>query len=125
MTPDDLKYTREHEWVRVEGRTATIGITDYAQHELGDIVFVTLPAAGSDTRQMAVFGTVEAVKTVSDLFAPVSGKVAEVNAALANNPELVNQEPFGKGWMIRIEMTDASELDALLTPKAYRELIGE
>lgn len=125
MTPDDLKYTKEHEWVRVDGTLATIGITDYAQHELGDIVFVTLPAAGSDARQMAVFGTVEAVKTVSDLFAPVSGKVKEVNAALANNPELVNKDPFGDGWMIRIEMTHASELDALLTPKAYRELIGE
>jgi glycine cleavage system H protein len=125
MIPDNLKYTKEHEWVRVEGRLATIGITDYAQHELGDIVFVTLPEAGSDARQMAVFGTVEAVKTVGDLFAPVSGKVKEINAALANSPELVNKDPFGDGWMIKIEMTAASELDALLTPQAYRELIGE
>lgn len=125
MTPDDLKYTKEHEWIRVDGRTATIGITEYAQHELGDIVYVTLPAAGSEVRQMAVFGTVEAVKTVSDLFAPVSGRVVEVNGALANNPELVNRSPFGEGWMIKVEMTDASQLDALLTPTAYRELTGE
>lgn len=125
QTLDELKYTKEHEWLKVEGNVATIGITHYAQGELGDIVYVTLPAIGASVFQMAVFGTVEAVKTVSDLYAPVSGKIVAVNDRLAGNPETVNQSPYGDGWMVRMEMTNPAELEALLTPAAYRELIGE
>jgi len=124
-TPDNLKYTKEHEWIRVEGSTATIGITDYAQHELGDIVYVTLPAPGASIRQMAVFGTVEAVKTVSDLYAPVTGKVLETNAALSANPELVNGSPYENGWMIKVEMSDPAEVEQLLSAAGYRQQIGE
>ena len=124
-TPDSLKYTKEHEWIRIEGKTATIGITDYAQHELGDIVYVTLPEPGAPVRQMAVFGTVEAVKTVSDLFSPVSGKVVEVNHALQATPELVNSSPYENGWMIKVEMADLNEVEGLLSAQAYRQQIGE
>jgi glycine cleavage system H protein len=123
--PEGLKYTKEHEWVRVEGNVATIGITDYAQGELGDIVFITLPAAGSHVRQMAVFGTVEAVKTVSDLYSPVTGTVVEVNGVLSDRPETANEFPYEEGWMIRVELRDPGELDALLTAASYRELIGK
>jgi len=123
--PDDLLYTEEHEWVRVEDNEAVVGITDYAQSELGDVVYVELPEVGSRTKQMEPFGTIEAVKAVSDLYAPLSGKVVEVNEALADNPELVNKDPYGEGWMIRIEMEDPSELDNLLDADSYRNLIGQ
>lgn len=124
-TLDSLKYTKEHEWVKVEGNKATIGVTHYAAGELGDIVYVTLPAVGAAVAQMAVFGTVEAVKTVSDLYAPVTGKVVAVNGALAERPEVVNNSPYDEGWMIQVEFSNPSELEALLTPGAYRDLIGE
>ena len=124
-TPPGLKYTKEHEWIKVEGGVATIGITHYAQGELGDIVYVTLPEVGADVRQMAVFGTVEAVKTVSDLYSPVTGRVAAVNKALADRPESVNQSPYGDGWMIKVEMKDPQELDGLLSADQYRAEIGE
>ena len=124
-TPDNLRYTKEHERVLAEGTTATIGITDYAQHELGDIVYVTLPQPGTPVRAAAVFGTVEAVKTVSDLYAPVSGKTSAINEALAANPELVTGSPYEKGWMIKVEMADPAEVQALMTAADYRKLIGE
>lgn len=124
-TLDALNYTKEHEWLRVEGKVATIGITHYAQGELGDIVYVTLPEVGTSVFQMAIFGNVEAVKTVSELYAPVSGKIVAVNGDLATKPELVNQAPYGEGWMVKLEMSNPAELDALLSPAAYRELIGE
>lgn len=124
-TLDELRYTKEHEWLKVDGKVATIGVTHYAQGELGDIVYVTLPAPGTAVAQMAVFGTVEAVKTVSDLYAPVSGTILEVNGALAGSPQLVNQSPYGDGWMVRVEMSNPAELESLLSPAAYRELIGE
>jgi len=122
--PDSLHYTKEHEWIRVDGDVATIGITDYAQGELGDIVYVTLPTKGSDVRQMAAFGTVEAVKTVSDLYAPVSGTIVDVNAALNDAPDSVNKSPYEGGWMIKVKMSAPAELQGLLTSAAYRELIG-
>ena len=122
--PDSLHYTKEHEWIRVDGDVATIGITDYAQGELGDIVYVTLPTKGSDVRQMAAFGTVEAVKTVSDLYAPVSGTIVDVNAALNDAPDSVNKSPYEGGWMIKVKMSAPAELEGLLTPAAYKELIG-
>jgi len=124
-TPDTLRYTKEHEWIRVDGDVATIGITEYAQGELGDIVYVTLPAKDGEVRQMAAFGTVEAVKTVSDLYAPVSGTIIDVNAALNDAPDTVNKSPFEDGWMIKVRMSNPSELDGLMTPAAYRELIGQ
>ena len=123
--PDDLLYTEEHEWVRVDGNVATIGITDYAQSELGDIVYVELPNVGDKTKQMEPFGTIEAVKAVSDLYAPLTGKVVEVNEALADSPDLVNKDPYGEGWMIRVEMADPSELEKLLSADDYKQVIGE
>ncbi len=122
--PADLKYTKDHEWVRIEGSEAVIGITDFAQGELGDIVFVDISTEGQDVDHEAVFGTVEAVKTVSDLFMPVSGKVIAVNPALADDPAAVNTDPYGAGWMVRVAIADASQLDALLTAEAYRALVG-
>ena len=122
--PDSLHYTKEHEWIRVDGDVATIGITDYAQGELGDIVYVTLPTKGTDVRQMAAFGTVEAVKTVSDLYAPVSGTIVDVNSALNDAPDSVNKSPYEAGWMIKVRMTTPAELQGLLTSAAYKELIG-
>lgn len=124
-TPKNLKYTEEHEWVRVEGNEAWVGITDYAQSELGDIVFVELPEPGTEVRQGSPFGTIEAVKTVSDLYAPVSGKVVEVNADLADGPEQVNESPYEDGWMVKIEMTDPSELGTLMDAEAYAAHVGE
>ncbi len=124
-TPDTLRYTKEHEWIRVEGDVATIGITEYAQGELGDIVYVTLPAKDTDVRQMSAFGTVEAVKTVSDLYAPVSGTIVDVNMALNDAPDTVNKSPFEGGWMIKVRMSNPAELEGLMTPAAYRELIGQ
>lgn len=122
--PEELKYTKEHEWLRDNGDgTATVGITDFAQGELGDIVFVELEEAGETYDQDEVFGTIEAVKTVSDLYMPVSGEVVELNEALADDPETVNDDPYGKGWLIKIKLSDASELDALLSADAYQEII--
>lgn len=120
--PDNLKYTKDHEWVRIEGNTAFVGITDFAQGELGDIVYLDINTLGEDVDEHQVFGTVEAVKTVSDLFMPVSGKVLEVNPLLESNPEKVNSDPYGEGWMIKIELKgDGSDL---LTSSQYKELIG-
>lgn len=122
--PANLKYTKEHEWVRVEGNEAYIGITDYAQGELGEIVFVEVETVGETLEQGDVFGTVEAVKTVSDLFIPVSGDVLEFNAELEDAPELVNDDPYGKGWMVKISIADVAQLEDLLSAEAYTELIG-
>lgn len=123
--PEDLKYTREHEWIRDNGDgTATVGVTEFAQSELGDIVFVELEEAGFEFAQDEVFGTVEAVKTVSELFAPVSGEITEVNEQLEDEPELVNDDPYGEGWMIRLKLNDASELDDLMSADDYKEIIA-
>jgi glycine cleavage system H protein len=120
--PDDLRYSPEHEWVRVEGSVAVIGITSFAADELGDIVYVELPDVGASLAQFASFGVVESVKAVSDLFAPVSGQVAEVNADLRASPELLNTDPFGAGWIARVTLADAAEMDKLLDAAAYAEL---
>jgi glycine cleavage system H protein len=125
MVPTDLHYTKDHEWVRLDGDRATIGITEYAASQLGDIVFVELPEVGRSVTQSAAFGVVESVKAVSDLFAPVSGSVVEANEDLAGQPELVNAEPYGAGWMVRLAVADPSELDGLLDPAAYDALIAE
>ena len=122
--PSDLKYTRDHEWVRVEGNIATIGITDFAQGELGDIVYVEVETVDETLDQEEVFGTVEAVKTVSDLFLPVSGTILEFNESLEDQPEVVNSDPYGAGWMIRVEMSDPSQLEDLLSDAEYKELVG-
>jgi glycine cleavage system H protein len=123
-TPAELRYSKDHEWIRVEGDTAIIGITDFAQSELGDIVFVDINTEGHELAREAVFGTVEAVKTVSDLFMPVSGKVLEVNPGLADDPASVNTDPFGKGWMVKVAMSAPAELNDLLTADQYKALIG-
>jgi glycine cleavage system H protein len=125
MVPGDLRYTAEHEWVRIEGDEAVIGITQFAADQLGDIVFVELPAAGRALDRHATFGVVESVKAVSDLFAPLGGEVTGVNGALASRPELVNSDPFGEGWMLRLRFADASQVDSLLDPAAYERLVGE
>ncbi|MBQ1859406.1 MAG: glycine cleavage system protein GcvH [Paludibacteraceae bacterium] len=117
--PEDIRYTSEHEWIRVEGDEAYVGITDYAQSELGEIVFIDVPTLGETVGQGEVFGSIEAVKTVSDLNMPVSGEVLEINGALDAQPELVNNDPYGEGWIIRISVKDASELDKLMDAKAY------
>ncbi len=122
--PENLKYTKDHEWVTVSGNIATVGVTDFAQGELGDIVFVEIETEGEDLEKEEVFGTIEAVKTVSDLFMPVSGKIIEVNPELESTPELVNKEPYGEGWMIKIEISNPAELEELLDAKQYAELIG-
>jgi len=122
--PAELKYTKDHEWIKVEGDTVTIGITDFAQGELGDIVYVEVETEGETLDSEEVFGTVEAVKTVSDLFMPVSGEITEFNEAIESAPESVNNDPYGDGWMIKVKISDASELDALLTADQYKELIG-
>lgn len=122
--PSELKYTKDHEWVRIEGDTAYIGITDFAQQELGDIVYIDITTAGEQVAKEGIFGTVEAVKTVSDLFMPVSGELIEVNKGLDANPEFVNSDPYGEGWMVKINISDAAELDNLLSADAYKELIG-
>lgn len=123
--PEELKYTKEHEWIRDNGDgTATVGITDFAQSELGDIVFVELEPEGSEFDQDEVFGTVEAVKTVSELFAPVSGEIVEVNSELEDDPELVNSDPYGHGWMVKIKLSNPAELDDLLSREEYLKLVG-
>jgi glycine cleavage system H protein len=121
--PDGLKYTKDHEWVKIDGKTATVGITEFAQNELGDIVYVDIPTVGQQVAAHAVFGTVEAVKTVSDLFMPLSGKVLEVNVLLEANPEKVNEDPYGQGWMIKLEIS--GDTADLLSAAQYKELIGK
>ena len=123
--PADLKYTKDHEWISVQGNTATIGITDFAQGELGDIVYIDISTVGKDVPQHEVFGTVEAVKTVSDLFMPVTGRVLEVNKILDASPEKVNADPYGDGWMVKVELKNLSEVQALLNAAQYKELIGK
>jgi glycine cleavage system H protein len=125
MVPGDLRYTKDHEWVRVDGDTATIGVTDFAASQLGDVVFVDLPAAGKTVEQFATFGVVESVKAVSDLYAPVSGEVVEVNSELGGNPELVNSDPFGAGWMIKVKLGEAGQVEGLLDPAGYEQLTSE
>ena len=122
--PENLKYTREHEWVLVEGNVATVGITDFAQGELGDVVFIEIETEGEDLGKEEVFGTVEAVKTVSDLFMPISGKVMEVNSTLSDSPEVVNDDPYGNGWMIKIEISNPAELNELMSAAEYAEMVG-
>ena len=121
--PTELRYTKEHEWIRAEGDIGTIGITDYAQDQLGDIVYLDLPAVGASLAQNDKLGEIESVKAVSDLYAPVSGEVLEVNQEAIDEPESVNEEPYGKGWLIKVRLSNASELDAMLTNEAYDELI--
>ncbi len=123
--PEDLKYTKEHEWLAVNGGVGTVGITHYAQSELGDIVYVELPAAGSPVVAGEEFGTVESVKAVSEIFAPVSGEVLEVNTALATSPETINKDPYGDGWLLKLKLADSKELDALMTAAEYRKYIEE
>jgi glycine cleavage system H protein len=122
--PDNLKYTKDHEWIRVEGTTAIVGITDFAQSELGDIVYVEIETLNETLDKESVFGTVEAVKTVSDLFMPVSGKIVSLNENISSTPESLNKDPYGDGWMIKIEMSDLSELNNLMTAADYRQMVG-
>ena len=123
--PEDLKYTKDHEWVKVEGDTATIGVTDFAQSELGDIVYVEIETEGETLDQEEVFGTVEAVKTVSDLFMPISGEVVEFNESIEGSPEAVNQDPYGDGWMIKVKIGDMSQIDSLMSAADYKAMIGQ
>jgi glycine cleavage system H protein len=122
--PENLKFTKDHEWLRMEGETAVVGITDFAQGELGDIVFIEIETEGEDLDKDEIFGTIEAVKTVSDLYMPVAGKVLEVNPQLESDPELVNKDPYGEGWMVKIKVSDAGQIDELLSAAAYKELIS-
>lgn len=121
--PDNLYYTKDHEWVKIDGDEATVGITDFAQSELGDIVYVDIDTVGKNLEIQAVFGSVEAVKTVSDLFLPISGTITEVNPLLANQPELVNSDPYGEGWMIKVLISDKGEIEKLLSKENYHELV--
>jgi glycine cleavage system H protein len=123
--PDNIKYTKDHEWIRAEGEAAYVGITDFAQSELGDIVYVDIPTLNQSLKQDEVFGTVEAVKTVSDLLLPVSGKILEINGALNDQPESVNKDPYGDGWMVKISVDNPAELDGLMDAAAYRQLVGQ
>ncbi|WP_103069936.1 glycine cleavage system protein GcvH [Aquimarina sediminis] len=122
--PAELKYTKDHEWIKIEGDVATIGITDFAQSELGDIVYVEVETVGEELDQEEVFGTVEAVKTVSDLFLPLTGEIIEFNEALESEPEVVNSDPYGEGWMVKVKISDASQVDDLLSADGYKELVG-
>lgn len=124
MVPRDLRYTREHEWIRVEGDRGVVGITDFAQEQLGDVVFVELPKAGANLEEGKTFGVVESVKTASDLYAPVGGTVVDVNSKLSDQPELVNRDPYGEGWMLVVQIANRGQLDELLTPEQYEELIA-
>ena len=121
--PENLRYTKDHEWIRVEGEEAYVGITDYAQGELGDVVFIEIETEGEELDKEEVFGTIEAVKTVSDMFMPVAGEVLEVNEKLEDTPEVVNKDPYGDGWLIKIKLTDASQVEELLSPEKYKELL--
>jgi len=122
--PSELKYTREHEWIKIEGDTATVGITDFAQGELGDIVFVELPKVGESVQYMKPFGTIEAVKAVSDLFAPISGKIIGVNQALDNDPMIINRDPYQGGWIIKVQVSDKSQIEQLLDPNSYKSILA-
>lgn len=122
--PDNLRYTKDHEWIRLNGNEAIVGITDFAQHELGDIVYVEIETIGQDLNAGDVFGTVEAVKTVSDLYLPVNGSVTEINPKLNSNPELVNNDPYGEGWMAKIKVSNAADFDLLLNAEAYQKLVS-
>lgn len=122
--PSELKYSKDHEWIRVEGKTAYVGITDFAQKELGDIVYLDVTSVGQTISKEEIFGTIEAVKTVSDLFMPVSGEIVEFNSELESSPELINSDPYGKAWIVKIAIQDASDLDALLDAAAYTALVG-
>ncbi|MGK2864226.1 MAG: glycine cleavage system protein GcvH [Chitinophagaceae bacterium] len=122
--PDNLRYTKDHEWIALEGNIATIGITDFAQSELGDIVYLEVETIGKQLKAGEVFGTVEAVKTVSDLFLPVNGAVSEINPALANSPELINKDPYGEGWMVKMTVENPSDVDALLDAEGYKSVVG-
>ena len=122
--PEELKYTNDHEWVRIEGNVAYAGITDFAQHELGDIVYIEIDTLGKEVTKEDQFGTVEAVKTVSDLLMPISGRITELNKKLDTNPELVNTDPYGEGWMVKIEISDPSQIDKLLSSSDYKTLVG-
>ena len=123
-TPLNLKYTKDHEWISVDGKIATVGITDFAQRELGDIVYVEVETVGESLNADDIFGTVEAVKTVSDLFLPIAGKIIEFNESLDNNPEDINNDPYGKGWVVKVEIDDTNEVNNLLSAQQYKELIG-
>jgi glycine cleavage system H protein len=122
--PGNLKYTKDHEWLRIEGDMGYVGVTDFAQGELGDIVFIEIETVGETLKHEEVFGTIEAVKTVSDMFMPVSGEILEMNPAIEESPDVVNKDPYGQGWMVKIRITNPSEIDHLLSPEKYRELIG-
>lgn len=122
--PAELKYTKDHEWIKIEGNTAIVGITEFAQRELGDIVYVDIPSVGKEVAKEETFGTVEAVKTVSDLFMPLTGTVTDINPALDSQPELVNTDPYGEGWMVKIAIKDVAEVDGLLSAEAYQSLVG-
>ena len=122
--PSELKYTREHEWIKIEGDTATVGITDFAQGELGDIVFVELPKVGESVQYMKPFGTIEAVKAVSDLFAPISGKIVGVNQALDSDPMIINRDPYQGGWIIKVQVSDKSQIEQLLDPNSYKSILA-
>lgn len=125
MVPNELKYTEDHEWIKIDGDTGIIGVTDYAQGELGDVVFVDIPEDLDEISKGETFGTIEAVKTVSDLFAPCDGKVVEVNSKLADDPQVINSDPYGEGWLIKVELADKSQLDSLLDAESYKSQIGE
>ncbi len=122
--PSELKYTKDHEWIKIDGDIATVGITDFAQGELGDIVYVEVETVGEELEQEEVFGTVEAVKTVSDLFLPLTGEIIEFNESLESDPELVNSDPYGEGWMVKIKIAEVSQIDNLLSADGYKEIIG-
>lgn len=122
--PENLRYTKDHEWIRIEGEEAIVGITDFAQHELGDIVYVEIETLGQALKANDVFGTVEAVKTVSDLYLPIDGTITEINPKLNSNPELVNSDPYGEGWMIKMKISNASDLEELMDAKAYNSLVS-
>ena len=124
-SPTDRRYTKEHEWVRIENDLGTIGITDYAQDQLGDLVYLDLPSSGAQVKQLDKLGEIESVKAVSDLYSPVSGEVVEVNQEVVDRPELVNQSPYGQGWLVRLRLTDPAEVDGLLTAEQYDELIAQ
>ncbi len=125
MNPEDLKYSKEHEWARVEGNTVVVGITQFAADQLGDVVYVDLPAAGTDIEQFGKFGEIESVKTVSDLFSPVGGKIVEVNDAVKDSPEKVNEDTYGEGWLLKIEISDSAQLDSLMDAAGYESLTAE